>query len=132
MDGMSGRGLWCLSLPSVTSPQVLRASTAWLIRSLPLIYREKQTRIFTFSIFPFRMSFDAGSWPGCELCWPQAATPSTAWTPRPPPLLPPSPPLAPSPHQPPPLWPMDIAPTQLLGALLRSSSINLLTTSQQR
>lgn len=75
------------------------------------------------------MTFGTGSWPEYELFWPQAATPSTAWIPRPPPLLPPN---APSPHSPHPLWPTEIPPTHPLGALLRSSSVNLLTTSQPR
>lgn len=133
MDRISGSGFWYLSLLSVTRKRSIPSGVKSVncLANLFItsdLYRNK-LRFFTFIVIFLRMSFNAGSWPGYELCWPQAATPSTAWTPRPPPLLPP---LAPSPHQPHPLWPMDISPTQLLGALLRSSSINLLTTSQQR
>lgn len=121
----AGRGFWHLSQLSVT-PERSIPSGVKNIKCFANLFI-----IYYFFIF-LRMSFDAGSWPGYELCWPQAATPSTAWTPGPPPLLPPLLPPAPSPHQPHPLWPMDITPTHLLAALLRSSSINLLTTSQQR
>lgn len=77
-----------------------------------------------------RTSSGAGSWPGCEWCWPQGATPSTAWRPRPPPpllLLP-----APSPPPTSPLWPTDTPLIPPMAAPLRSSSEDMPTTSPHR
>lgn len=77
-----------------------------------------------------RTSSGAGSWPRCEWCWPQGATPSTAWRPRPPPpllLLP-----APSPPPTSPLWPTDTPLIPPMAAPLRSSSEDMPTTSPHR
>lgn len=83
-------------------------------------------------LYVTRMSSGTGSWPGCELCWPQEETPSTAWTPRPPPPTPLPPPPVLSPPLPHLLWPTDTPPTYPVAALLRSSLKDSLTTSPRR